>query len=362
MEDHLAISAKQIDDENIKIYKLTGVMPAEPEESEILGEVDSKEIKVQPKPEDSSDPKIKELNNKIKELTQTQLEQQAELKRREIETSKALVSKDTAENQVIAARTSISSRYVSRVLWIFFSGLYLVFFIAAIFFTIYVMQKALDDLPKNPFWKHPLFWHLLTLLAAVGLFIAVWRGEESVMSIVGAMYKVSMFDTNEIPKLMVTIFNAIAFAVIVYLVAASCSMLYAVAKERDLDLWRDNSRILLFLNGALLFVGLLRIDIISKWHLVFVSGAYQPLLESYFTNSLTIQALFYTIIVAVIYLPLSYSFKSTEADPSVKKSMTDNGFWATVTTFAPRLFLIVSPLLAKPVADLFKFLLNVQTD
>jgi hypothetical protein len=356
VEDNLALTKSRLDAENIRLAKLTGETDPAPDEDE------NNEAVPQTNLANSPDANVAALKANIKTLKQTEKEQKAELTKRESAMNKALKDRDEAVQEVVGARKNLSTRYTSRALWAFFTGLYLVLFIAAVWFTVSTMNQALEGLSDKTFWGRRRTWHGLTFLTAVVFLIVIFSGESSFASIVGPMYKLSILATNEIPAELIFLFNALALASTVYLVAASCSMLYAVWKGKDLKFWRDNSRILLYLGGALLFVGLLRIDIISKWHLVFVGSVYQSLLQSYFTTSLTIQALFYTIILAAIYLPLSYEFPSTTDDPSVAKSMSDDGFWSTITTFAPRLILLISPLLAQPIADLFKFLLNVQAE
>lgn len=279
---------------------------------------------------------------------------------------RAEAEKKAALDDVVATRANISARYTSRSVWVFFTGVYLVLFIAVVWFTFSVMSKALDDLQHEKLkkWLDKLgirkrasdliqkyFYQILTTLLAIGLFGVILAMQSRFMSVVAPMYEATLFTSGDLSRWLVYVFNALAFAVIVYLVAASCSMLYKVRKfdkkteAAKFEPWRDTLRAMLIIGAALLVVGLFRMNTLTSWHLTFVGDDYKKLLEDFFENMLLVQGLFYTIILGATYLPVLNEFP-TEVEESVEDSVKNNGFWKTIMIYAPRLILIISPLLA----------------
>ena len=127
------------------------------------------------------------------------------------------------------------------------------------------------------------------------------------------------------------------------------------------DIWRKYLQTILYISGGMLFVGLLRINTLSDWHLLFVSPEFSDSLKDFFKYSFSIQAGFYTILLAVIYLPVSYMIPDTPKSPNVEDSINEQGFLATINNFLPNLLAIILPLLADPVANLLKYFFVGQT-
>jgi len=126
------------------------------------------------------------------------------------------------------------------------------------------------------------------------------------------------------------------------------------------DPWRTHLRMILYIGSVMLFVGLLRVNIISEWHLFFIDADYKELLRDFFKYSLTAQAGFYTILLALMYFPVAYFIPNTPDAPNVQNSLQNKGFLATVNEFFPRLIVFILPLLAKPVANLFQYLFTTD--
>jgi hypothetical protein len=118
--------------------------------------------------------------------------------------------------------------------------------------------------------------------------------------------------------------------------------------------WRNYSKGLLYLGGAALTIGLLRVKTLADWHIAFVTDSSKGWLEAFFTTSLYSQAVFYTALLMAIYLPIVYALPETPESPSVEHSLEKKGFFATLTKFAPQLITLLSPLLAEPVFNVLK--------
>jgi hypothetical protein len=118
--------------------------------------------------------------------------------------------------------------------------------------------------------------------------------------------------------------------------------------------WQIYSKGLLYIGGAMLTVGLFRVQIVNDWHIAFVDSGSKELLTEFFKTSLYNQAVFYTVLLMAIYLPIVYALPETADSPTVENSFKDKGFFATLMTFAPQIITLLSPVLLAPLANFFK--------
>jgi energy-converting hydrogenase Eha subunit E len=124
---------------------------------------------------------------------------------------------------------------------------------------------------------------------------------------------------------------------------------------------RERTQIILYIGAIMLFVGMLRVKLLTDWHLIFISkdltNSSYLLLSEYFNSTLAIQAGFYTIVLAAIYLPVAYVIATkTKTDAAATVDTSKSWWWGSFTTILPRLLTIISPFLARPVVDLFNIL------
>jgi hypothetical protein len=345
--------------------------------------------------------------------------QKAELVLLQNNANKALEYKNAAQNELVAFRSNISSRYSSRLMWVFLTIIFTVLCSSAGAFSCYVMSRTLQEK-----WK---IWAWASIGISLTVIILSLTVGQPVMSTLP--FSESLYAKGDISPWAVDFFNVIAFAAIVFFVAAICSIVYAVEETKNLtakikaldqesaliarekenlvipadsasetekneylknlnalearkktlekeklelekteqklsalgsepakiyDTLRNYMRIILYIGSALLFFGIVRIDILSKWHLTFVSSGFTNLLTSFFHDLLRVQAGFYTILLATIYLPAVYMIPATPDSPDVKESIDKKGFFVTLRELAPRLIAVMLPLLAPPITDLIK--------
>jgi hypothetical protein len=307
-----------------------------------------------------------------------------------------LSPEEKAKNEL---RSSISKRYSSRASWVLLTTLLFALMFGIVGFTCYVLTKALKDLSIS-------MWIVITFVAAL-LALILGYNNQLYMPVVGQMYADTIYTYEFMDNQAFSFYNAIIFFVIVFLVATSCAIYYQVRKlntdtkdlpqerkekrakldeilekasddtqtltaleiaEKDkllerlkvidkklsgYEQWRDYSKYLLYLGGAMLTVGLMRVNVLAGWHTAFVESGSVKLLQDFFDSSLNNQAVFYTILLMAIYLPISFILPDTAVSPAVEDSFKRKGFFATLMAFAPQLFTLLSPALASTFSDLF---------
>jgi energy-coupling factor transporter transmembrane protein EcfT len=281
--------------------------------------------------------------------------------------------KDKAQNELIALRKQIAARYASRMMWVFLTGVFMMLCAATFVFSSYVMIEPVET--WKDFVSTRTIWLVATLIIAVVFALIAYAGEDGYMSIVKPIFAQSIDANGDLKTQTINLFNVIGFAATIFLVCASCSIFYKIEKAAKTDdkvdddeiikKTRNKSQMILYVGAAMLFVGIMRIQTLADWHLAFVSGTkdtgFYELLNNYFKASASVQASFYTLLLMVIYLPVAYwiwKHEKPKIDPLTNLPVEEN--WsATLGTYLPRLLTLLSPFMAKPIADLLSGYLGV---
>lgn len=282
--------------------------------------------------------------------------------------------KEGSEKQLAAIQKQLSARYSSRMLWVFLTGVSLTLSVAAIVIAIFAIWNSLKSAGRSFQWKRYLF-PLGVIIATSGaafLFaFCTYRNKEGYMSVVLPMLNQSLSHEGSFLIDGINFYNVIVFAVIIFLVVASCSILYKVLatgaennekaeKSNAYSISRKYLQAILYVGAAMLVVGIIRVGVIQEWHLSFVSdvqeNAYIDSLRSFFGSSLNVQAGFYSILLAVIYFPAAYFIRQNTAalDLEVKET-EDKGLSFNWTDFIPKLISVFSPILAAPLGALIGY-------
>lgn len=191
------------------------------------------------------------------------------------------------------------------------------------------------------------------------------------MSVVLPMFDQSLSHEGSFLIDGINFYNVIVFAVIIFLVVASCSILYKVLatgaenndkaeKSNAYSISRKYLQAILYVGAAMLVVGIIRVGVIQEWHLSFVSdvqeNAYIDSLRSFFGSSLNVQAGFYSILLAVIYFPAAYFIRQNTAALHLDdKETEDKDLSFNWTDFIPKLISVFSPILAAPLGALIGY-------
>ncbi len=117
--------------------------------------------------------------------------------------------------------------------------------------------------------------------------------------------------------------------------------------------------IILYIGALMLFVGIVRVKLLGDWHLIFVNTDYAKLLESFFNISIAVQAGFYSILLAVVYLPVVYAIPgSEESEAAPEKNWFERHGLPFSAEFMTKFVAVFSPLLATPIVDFLKAVLG----
>lgn len=326
--------------------------------------------------------------------------------------------KTKAETELLDAHKNISARYSSRLLWTLLTALFFVLCVSAVIASIYIMQKSLKD---------DQVYYSVNVGIPILIFVIIISGIDY-MSVFAPIFSLSIFNYGDLSLFSIHLFNVIGICTVIYLIAASCSILYKVEQikyeqkkaekppeqaKKELDKLelneknisqmaiatqtdstialadataelttaladitakkqpledqlkkyaspRNHLRMILYIGGAMLFVELLRINVLTDWHLYFVSSGYDQLFKNFSQSSLSVQAFFYTSLLALIYFPVAYMIPDTPDATNVTETIQKKGYLATISEFLPRLLALIIPLLAKPLVDLIKLFTNIS--
>lgn len=356
-------------------------------------EVEEKQAEVDKKTKEINDALAADGNANVTALTAEKTKLENTVKAKQTESNTLVADREKTNTEIAGVRNQVSARYSSRMLWVFLTAVFFVLCVAAIIVSRSVIKDSITDEGRRKRWL------LLTTIGSIafGLFVSLpvfFRTESNYMSIVLPMYEKSFGGNGDLSLDVVNFINAFGFAATIFLLAASCSIIASVqnkkqavsadetkADEQPADLpdgtqnktagvetdpfqtQKTNARMILYIGGLMLFVGMLRVKLVGDWHLVFVStdpnNPYYKLLAEFLKNSLAVQAGFYTIILAAIYLPVMYVIQAKGGAVGVKKEEQKTG-WAgfSLADVLPRLIAIISPFLAGPLLDLLKYFGN----
>ena len=313
--------------------------------------------------------------------------QSAELEILKTSANRAIQNQNTAVKDLVAAGDQVSSRYSSRLFWLFVVG---VFFSLSIAITIYcghVIHSAFKS-----YGRAKWLW-ALALVVGLLLFLIGLLFPQFFTPFTRPLFDQSIFANGDVPSFAVVFSNSTWFVSIVMAVAASCTIIYVSEKNRDdYDQWlkreqklntamaqddkageskwkseleklpaaassdryqlrKRRARIILYIGSGMLFAGLLQLKILSNWHLLFVDAQSRDLLGRFLQDYLTVLAGFFTIILASIYVPMAYFLPN---EPDLQESLEDKGFITTFNDFAPRIVAVLLPLLAPAVGGFLK--------
>jgi hypothetical protein len=314
----------------------------------------------------SSVAKLKILNDEKAKLDKTLETQRAELK-------VLIEDKDKTKSEILGIRTQVSERYSSRMIWVFLTGVFFLLCIAAIWISVSTIKESIEEEKRSKWllWSSGIaFVFAILLFSSVSIF-----PKDNYMSIMIPMFNQSIHTYGDIPFQVINFFNVLGNAATIFLVFASCAVLSDILKKKDangsknppspLNTFEDNEqniRAILYVGALMLFVGLLRFKLLTDWHLIFVStdhsNEFYTLLANYFKSSIGVQAGFYSILLAVIYLPVAYAIPSKDVPTPPSPNLLEKIGLPFPSDFLTRLITVLSPFLAGPLAELFKFLVG----
>ena len=383
-------------------------------------EIEETQLSIDGKTKEIRDAQAADGNANVSVLNGEKTKLEAIVKTKREEANTLVADREKANTEIAAVRNQVSARYSSRLLWVFLTAVFFVLCVAAILVSQSVIRDSIREKGRQQRW---LFW---TTLGAIsfGLFVSIpvflrdsypALKDSNYMSIVLPMYEKSFGGNGDLSLDVINFINAFGFAATIFILAASCSIIASVQKKKQaiasenavdnaeaaakadaakavekaaaeanvakpvekanleadapapeapetFENQKSNARIILYIGGLMLFVGMLRVKLIGDWHLAFVSSdpanPYYKLLAEFLKSSLAVQAGFYTIILAAIYLPVVYVIQSKDVPAEAKKEDKTGWIGISFAEVLPRLIAIISPFLAGPLLDFLKYFTN----
>lgn len=125
--------------------------------------------------------------------------------------------------------------------------------------------------------------------------------------------------------------------------------------QKKFESYKRLNTIILYIGALMLFIGIVRLNLLADWHLIFVKQEFNELLRGFFNSSISVQAAFYSILLALIYLPVVYAIpggKESAIEPG--KNWFERLGLPISNDFLTKIIAVFSPLLATPIVDVIK--------
>jgi hypothetical protein len=291
--------------------------------------------------------------------------------------------RDNVAAGILNIRKNIAARYSNRLMWSFMAAVFFILCWAAIVIACFTMAAAKVD---TKLWIGATT--VVAVIIAATLYISVYFTDAHYMAVILPMFRSSFLRYGDLELWPINFLNVLAFAAITFLLVASASVLASVrsierdglapealdepARERRIDEYADqlkNLKAILYVAALMLFAGVLHLKLLEDWHLLFISTNPEhesvKLLAGYFKQAVSVQAGFYAVMLAVVYLPVAYVIKERASDlarfstltPEAKTKLLDQyGMSFSLKDLWPRLITILSPFLAGPILEIFNSL------
>lgn len=336
----------------------------------------------------------------MKQIAAEKTKQNRLLAKLNTEKTQLETTEKSLKGEIAGIRRQISSRYSSRLMWVFFSMIYGVLCLACfVVCGVIVFLSFEKDLPKTVLWLGT------TTVVGIALCGLIFASAEHYLFLFKKIFDQSLNSHDEMPFMMINLSNAVGFGAAAFLVAASCAVLKSIKtiEERKIDytnvdhappsaaemIFADKNledeklkeyaervtflRTVLYVGTAMLVVGLLRLNSLLGWHRTFISteseNAFVNLFNDFANTIVSVEGAFYTLLLAAIYLPAVYIIRQKAAalnlkddagsdlSPAGKKAkLKEAGLTFSLSGFVPRLVVILSPFLTGQVKELFNFL------
>ena len=260
-------------------------------------------------------------------------------------------------------REHVALKSSARLTFVFFAMVYFIVSIIALGAAVIVLRHALSQVSRRP-------WALtgVALLLALAFGYYLYQNPTDYMSVFLELFKDRIStDVSGLAGLMKVI-NSFGFAVCLLLTLAVCAILCTPKDTRNpeglqkLALHMKYLRLVLYIGTMMLIVGMLLIRSIYQWSLTFMvrEEAALKVAESFFASLLATEGGFFTLVLAVVYLPAALIFRhradSVEGLPEVEaereKSLQDYNLAFSFTQSLPRVAAILAPLLVGPIGEL----------
>jgi cytochrome b561 len=277
---------------------------------------------------------------------------------------------DVIRKKEIKKYEPYAARYGGRITWIFFRLAYIISCLAAFAIACYVIYQSFANKgdEKSKLDKGAVFLALgVALSSAFG--ILLYNHREQYMSVIIPIFEKTIeYDLKNIADVMTQV-NSFGFAVCLFVVLATCSILYSANDEasrtglKQLSTKMKYLQLILYVGTIMLVVGILLIRSMYQWSLAFILRDEQAVkvAESFYSSLLAAEGGFFTLILAAVYLPAALILRSRadsleglpKENADKEKLLKDYNLTFSFAESLPRILAILGPLLAGPIGELF---------
>lgn len=277
----------------------------------------------------------------------------------------------TARDSSLAELDSLSAAldsaqlaaYSGRLMWLLAMGLCVIFSIAAVLGGFHVMRKFLkrrwrDLLLMVGFTGVAVGFAALFRLSHAGDPVHLWR--QIVHEVLENDLKIAVDWTPDLDTIALAIgfFLAITISMVLIDLYQEHIKINKKPTKEQLEGYSKHFRLILYLGAFLLIVSTLRMSVLFSWSLDYLQSdlpGYQEL-ENIVSTILISQGCFYTLILAVVYLPsvfiLRQQARKVEFKPEEREERETWLKHFSLTQHLPRVAAMLGPLVAGPASEI----------
>lgn len=258
----------------------------------------------------------------------------------------------------------LSARFGSRITWSFLKSIYFIISLTVFLVACVVTYKSLADSGKSA-----IIWATIAIALSAGLGIVLWHEPQYFMSVWDPLFENTIRnDVTNIRDVMVRL-NSFGFAAVIFAALASCTILYSPNENtspaglKQLSVKMKNLQLILYVGTIMLIVGVLLMRSMYHWSLTFISrdAALTEAVKGFFTNLLSAEGGYFTLVLAAIYLPTAMILRRRagsliglpESNTEQETLLKEYGLTFSLTDSLPRVVAILGPLVAGSIGELF---------
>jgi hypothetical protein len=281
--------------------------------------------------------------------------------------TREVVQTDTEEiktKKAIKEHERVALMYSGRLTFLFFAVVYGSVCVVAFAVGCFVIAKSFAAESK-----YPINWTIVLAAVTGALGFYLYHHPERYMRIFDPLLGLTISHDLEAAKHILVLANSFGFSVALFLTLASCAVLYSRNTGAYPDALKQIGtqmkylRLVLYLGTFMLVSGVLLIRSVYQWSLAFLLRDDQAvkIAERFFSDLLSIEGAYFTLVLAVVYLPAAFILQRRadslselpELDTEKEKVLKEYGLGFSVMQSLPRILAILGPLLAGPIGELF---------
>jgi hypothetical protein len=270
---------------------------------------------------------------------------------------------DDKEDIKTAKREQAALKSSGRLNFVFFAMLYFLVCVIACSVGLSVLYRALEEVTQHQ-WKFMLLGLALMLAFGVLLYFNPWPYMSLFAKLFEGRVRTEVTGVDGLMRLV----NSFGFAICLLITLAVSTLLFAPRDASNPEGLKKLAqrmkylRLILYVGTTMLIVGVLFIRSIYQWSLSFMvrDAAGLKIAEGFFANELAIEGGFFTLVLAVVYLPaaliLRYQADSVsglpDAESEREEKLKEYNLAFSFTQSLPRIAAILGPVLVGPIGEL----------